>query len=173
MTKKKKQKYSPGRPTKLNVIIIDELVELLETGVHVETACSIAGIRKKDFYDWMKLALDPEKNNIYKTFRDRVRRAMGLTEKKTLLNVKEAGDKGDWRAAAWMLERRFPKRWAKQDPDKANEPTKVTFITQMGEDGVSQQVVKETSTDVMEQLENEDKSEQALFHEVEEPENAS
>ena len=31
-----------------------------------------------------------------------------------LRQIKEAAQNGDWRAAAWMLERRYPEKWGRR-----------------------------------------------------------
>ena len=37
--------------------------------------------------------------------------------------IKDAAQNGDWRAAAWMLERRYPEKWGRRRPvRKDTEP---------------------------------------------------
>jgi hypothetical protein len=51
-------------------------------------------------------------------FGERLKRARGQSEQQYLKLIRDAADKPQyWRAAAWALERRFPKHYAPRSPD--------------------------------------------------------
>jgi hypothetical protein len=95
---RKKIKYTEQRA--------DRICELLKTGCTIEIACRAARISTRTFSRWKKDI--PE-------FRERVEADEIFIEPMLLEKMIEHGIT-DWRALAWILERRFPSRWgAKQE----------------------------------------------------------
>ena len=82
---------------------VAELVAAVETGVSIESACSIAGIHRSTWYEWRER---PE-------IEARLDRALAIAESRLLDSIREAG-RDDWRASAWILERRYPETWSKR-----------------------------------------------------------
>ncbi len=99
-----------GRPTKLTPRVAACIYRALRSGLYIETAVVMAGISRSTFYYWLKRAADDD--GIYREFSDTVAREMAYAEIQTVAIITEAA-KTDWKAGAWLLERRFSERWSK------------------------------------------------------------
>jgi transposase len=122
-------------PVQLTDDLIEEVADLLLDGNYIETACQVVGLSKKRFYQYMtegKQAEEKkwlgEKLNSYERrtliFRNAVRSSMAEAEARDLRQIRLAGTR-DWKALAWRLERRAPKRWGKRaDVTSGGEPLK-------------------------------------------------
>ena len=84
-------------------IKIAELVAVVETSVSIESACAMVGIHRSTWYEWRER---PE-------IEARLDRALAVAESRLLDSIREAG-RDDWRASAWILERRYPETWSKR-----------------------------------------------------------
>lgn len=103
-------KNKGGRPSKIDAEVTQTIANLLRCGAMVDAACAAAGIDRATFYRWMKAAEDG--NVAYSGFRDQIKRALADCENSLVAGIRLAG-KTNWTALAWLLERRFPSRWAK------------------------------------------------------------
>lgn len=103
-----------GRPSKLSDEVTDRICDVLRAGGYTATAVSVAGVGRSTFTDWMERG-DPDgtrKDNApYREFREKVEYALAEGETRNVALIARAGSK-DWKAAAWLLERRHPDRWA-------------------------------------------------------------
>lgn len=70
-----------------------------------ETAAEIAGITSKTLRAWLS-----SKAPKYREFQADVARVEGETERKLVATIIKAG-KADWKAAAWILERKYRRNW--------------------------------------------------------------
>lgn len=132
-----------GRPTKLTPEVKEAIVNQIRIGNYIETAALVAGISKQSLYDWLKRGREA-KRGIYKDFLDAVEQAQAEAEARDLSLIDEAGhgmaavvikesyEKNkegqlvlierteekrvtkDWRAIAWRLEKKHPKKYGKQ-----------------------------------------------------------
>lgn len=84
--------------------IIDKIVENIRLGAPFVVACNVAGISRATFRDW-RIA-DP-------TIDERLKAAQGDFETTHLRNIRNHSAE-DWKASAWVLERRVPHRYAKK-----------------------------------------------------------
>jgi hypothetical protein len=81
--------------------------------MHLETACELAGIDYSTFRRWMQKgaeshpASSPKRE--FSDFCEDVTRAIAKSEAALLGKIQSSPD---WRAQGWILERRFPERWA-------------------------------------------------------------
>lgn len=126
-TPKPKKKLGPPFRAHLRLTpkLQEELCNLLLDGNYVETACAVVGLPKKSFYAFMRQGRDAaeacEKEGRRPTaqerkfikFNEAVRSAMAEAEARDIRNLRMAGAH-DWRALAWRLERRHPKRWGQR-----------------------------------------------------------
>lgn len=124
-----KKQLAPGRPSP----IMDEttesaLLDYIRIGTPIRKAVAAVGIAEKTFYNWMtrglnereRLATVPNaKSNltegVYLQFLQNVERARGEAVTKKVAVIAKAGNEGDWRAAAWWLERQSPEEFGKTD----------------------------------------------------------
>ncbi len=53
-----------GRPSKLDNSRVEELVKWLKLGYYIEDACTMAGIAKQTYYNWVAKAESEEEQNI-------------------------------------------------------------------------------------------------------------
>lgn len=121
-------KKGRGRPTKFDQKKQDKIITALKQGSYVESAAAFAGIDKVTLYRWLKRGareIDRLENagprakvkkteSVYVDFCNAVEQAMAEAEIRDLTTVSKAAKDGDWRAAAWRLERRHPKKWGRQ-----------------------------------------------------------
>lgn len=92
-----------------------KIVQLVQAGNYIETACVAAGIGRRTFYRWWKRG-NPDgedaEDERFRQFRQAVEEAQSIGEAR-LVNLIRAEASNDPRLAAWMLERKFPERWAR------------------------------------------------------------
>ena len=62
--------------------------------------------------DWLRRGAR-EKSGLYHEFNEAVARAMATGETRALAIIRNAATE-HWQAAAWMLERRHPKKWGRR-----------------------------------------------------------
>jgi transposase len=90
----------------------DRLLDNLREGMSIRAACTQSGIGERTYYRWLDECEDGE-------WTLEVEAAKDFAEAVSLSKLKMLGDeKADWRAYAWILERRYPDRWgAKKEVD--------------------------------------------------------
>lgn len=106
------------RQTECRPEVIEMICEDLRQGLTIRAASIRAGITEQTYHRWNNREEEP-----YRTFREAVARAIADSEQALLASVRRAasGSEGvpyDWRAAAWLLERRFHETWGPK-PEKA------------------------------------------------------
>lgn len=92
-----------GRPTKYRREIVDAIIAAIEAGATYDLAAAAAGISTDTLGRWRK-----EKP----LFAELMREAEGKGAVK-LLRVIDTAAVDDWRAAAWKLERRYPREYGR------------------------------------------------------------
>jgi len=107
------RKKKTGRPPKLDDIAVQKICEALSVGSYIESAAAYAGVTKVTLYAWLK-AGNRQKRGKYREFLNAVEQAMEMGEMAHVNNIAEKS-KGDWKASAWMLERKFPKKWGRKE----------------------------------------------------------
>jgi transposase-like protein len=99
-----------ARKTKLTPDVQQRIVDAIGQGATYELAAQYGGIAQSTFYDWM---------NKHPEFSEAVKSAEGKAAIKWLALIDKAArgteDRpGQWQAAAWKLERRYPYVYGKQ-----------------------------------------------------------
>ena len=129
-------RYKKGSTPKLTNKLIQEIVNYIKMGSYVETAAAAAGISKDTFYRWLKNAKKEDASPLERKLSDAVEKALAIAELRDLDVIDRAtqGPNG-WKAAAWRLERKSPKKWGRQaggeDRQKSNSIT-VCFVDPNG-----------------------------------------
>lgn len=82
------------------------ILELLAAGVPVTLATAAAGVARSTFYQWMQTD-------------DRWRRDVDAAQVASVAplidRIRSAAEQGQWQAAAWLLERRWPSEFGRRD----------------------------------------------------------
>jgi hypothetical protein len=95
-----------GRPTKRTPTTREAILASIEKGLPFSLACSRAGVSHEFFLQWRQD--DPE-------FESLVAQACSVSVEHNLQVVRRAAANGDWKAAAWMLERSHPKMFSRPE----------------------------------------------------------
>lgn len=102
-----------GRPTKLTAETTKKICDAILVGSTYKAAAQYAGVNYSTFRMWMKRGEDG-KGRKFVEFLETVETANASAQVYFATNIKSAATAGDWRAAAWMLERRFPKAYGQR-----------------------------------------------------------
>ena len=95
-----------GRRTKCTKKLTDRMCELLEIGFTHRLACKAVGITPKTFYAW-RVRGEEQKRGLFRDFLQRTSEAEAKCLENVLATIQIASIEGNWKAAAWVAERRF------------------------------------------------------------------
>lgn len=109
-----------ARPTKYNEITARKICDAIRLGATYELAAAYAGINYDTFNEWRKK---------YSAFSESIKKSEGLGAIGWLAKIEQAAKDGDWRAAAWKLERRHPKAFGKHITYEEIAPEKIPDLT--------------------------------------------
>jgi hypothetical protein len=102
---------------------IKRLITAISKGATYVLACNYAGISYNTFISWMKKGerqLDnDEEGDDYLDFYCSVKKAEGVAVQGWLILIEEAAKNGNWQAAAWKLERRYPNEYGRFTAEKS------------------------------------------------------
>ena len=116
-----------GRPSRIfETDRVEEFLQLIQDGVDFNIAADSARLARSTVFEWLKKGREIQnrdddlsdlssKDIAYLDFLERFTRARVSPEVKAVESISKSIEKGSWRAAAWILEHRFPERWS---PDR-------------------------------------------------------
>ena len=143
----------PGRPHKLTSELAEAIIEDVLSGLYVSQVALRNGVHPDTIRNWVRWGLEPEAPEPFASFAQRFIEADIAVEKKTIRQIRDGAEPhnettrknvtrtnaqgeteteeveqvstkpGDWRAAAFFAERRWPKRWgqAKEGQNAAQD----------------------------------------------------
>jgi hypothetical protein len=90
-----------------------EILESIEVGMNITDACELSGICRETFYNWKRA--DPTA--------ERLLRETALKAKKRNIGlINKHATEGDWKAAAWWLERKYQEEFSlRRHKEKDNQ----------------------------------------------------
>lgn len=98
-----------SRPTKFTPETVARLLKAVRAGLPYHLAAEAAGISETTFYEWQRGEFPRGADKALKAqFSEELTRARGESALRLMALISSAAP-DDWRAAAWILERRFPK----------------------------------------------------------------
>lgn len=113
-----------GRPTKLTPKVQERIGKAIEDGLPYETAARLAGVSYDSFNRWLhdgEAGIEP-----YCKFYKHIKECEAKGEEELLNRIKETGASGKaWQANAWILERRYPERYAKSEKLQVDQKTEL------------------------------------------------
>jgi hypothetical protein len=105
----------PGRPTKFTKDTRDKIVQAIQMGATYELAAQFGGVSYDTFNNWMKRGAEGvEGDQAFVDFFETVKQAEGKAAVGWLAKIEVAANDGNWQAAAWKLERRYPGEYGRQ-----------------------------------------------------------
>ena len=120
-----------ARPTKFTESTVKKLLDAIRIGGSYESACRYAGITYSTFDMWRDGAFPRKTDPALKIeFFEGLTRAMGEADTSDLAAVRSAAKSGDWRAAAWGLERRHPAEYGKREAVDVTHRINLTIMAE-------------------------------------------
>lgn len=111
----RRRKAKPlGRPSEFTAEVEKAILDALAAGASIRSACGAAGIGTTTFYRWLSQAEGADAPEHFRAFRDASTRARSQARVAYAAVIRRAANEGDWRAAAWFLERSEPEEWAQR-----------------------------------------------------------
>lgn len=104
-----------GRPEILNDALMLQICECIATGLSVLSACAYCNISRESYYHWKKLGKE-KPDSIYGLFLANIKQADVQGEIRLLTDIQRDAS---WQSKAWILERRWPKKWGRKNIIKA------------------------------------------------------
>ena len=101
-----------ARPTKLTPEVQELIVDGINAGLTFRLTCARAGVNPSTFYRWLDQG-EAAKTGRYREFCEAVERAKADSALRLVSQITLQAPT-DWRAAAFMLERRFPDDYGKR-----------------------------------------------------------
>jgi hypothetical protein len=142
-------KKNAGRKTALLQPNLEQtLLDYIRIGTPIRNAVVAAGITETSFYSWinrgmaererLKLVKGAKENStevVFLKFLEQVERAKAEAVAKKVAVIAKSGNDGDWRAAAWWLERQLPEEFGKTDKLEigGNNGEPIRIQVEMGE----------------------------------------
>ena len=102
-----------GRKIKLTPRLERKIIMYTKEGNSTKTVCQCVGIDESTYYRWMERAKKGEEP--FASFASRLTRAKAIGEFNLIKQIIKATQKPKkWQAAAWLLERMYPVRYARK-----------------------------------------------------------
>lgn len=108
-----------GRPSRFNAQVLEIVCKGVKLGLSYERAAENAGVSRSVLHRW--IAADNAGKVQYRGVCDALAKARAEGETRLLARVIKAGEE-DWRAAAWILERRHPDQYARVERRELTGP---------------------------------------------------
>lgn len=101
-----------GRRPKLTPELTEQLCALIRDGHYLAHAAEAVGVHRSTVHRWLQRGAEA-KSGPYRAFYDAFKKAEAELQQRCLERIQQAADNGTWQAAAWLLERRFPRYWSR------------------------------------------------------------
>lgn len=100
-----------GKP-KLTKDLVKRAISLKERGLSNQDICIACGISESAFYRWQEQG---GKSELQRELVEGLKRAEAGYKDALLDSILQAGYEKDWKAHAWLLERKYPKEFGRVD----------------------------------------------------------
>lgn len=119
-----KGRAGKGYPRKFTRATRKAILEGVASGLFPSTAAGLAGVSASALSQWLTQGRDhPETYPDKAKFVLDMEQAEAVAESGMFDKIKEAADEEkDWKAAAWLLERRKPERWGRANKVEVSGP---------------------------------------------------
>lgn len=122
-----------GRPTLLDDERMQRICNALRDGASIEHASRSAGIHRATYHNWMERGRTERDRRAagipaddheqpFLDFLDAVEKAQSDAVVNLIGEIANHARNGTWQAAAWILERKYPKEWGRFDRTEHTGP---------------------------------------------------
>ena len=123
------------RKNKLNEDLISEASRLVKAGLHLSHVAQALGISRQTFYNWLRKGEETQKGLEYR-FYEEITKAEAEAIARNVALIQKAAQEGNWQAAAWWLERKYPEEWGRKDRVNVDTDEGIVIkIHKVGSDG--------------------------------------
>lgn len=105
-------------------------LDCVKLGMPIVDCCAYSGVPESTYHDAMEMArraIGDGRDSKYVEFSEAVARARGEFVRNNLAIIQAAAVKKDWKASAWLLERRRPKDYGPTQ-NATPEPQAITIV---------------------------------------------
>ena len=100
-----------ARPAKLTPELTQEITTYIRDGNSPTISATLVGISPSTYFNWMSKGSNQEPR--FMEFLESIKRANAQSIVNRVAHISRAADSGNWRAAAWLLERMAPESFGK------------------------------------------------------------
>ena len=100
-----------ARPAKLTPELTQEITTYIRDGNSPTISATLVGISPSTYFNWMSKGSNQEPR--FMEFLESIKRANAQSIVNRVAHIARAADGGNWRAAAWLLERMAPESFGK------------------------------------------------------------
>jgi len=126
-------KKGTGRRTLLDDQVLERISNALRNGAYIHHACEASGISTSTYHNWLErgrnerdrqnAGLKPDTAEApYLEFLEAIEKAQAEGALDLLGEIANHARNGTWQAAAWILERKFPRQWGRFDRTEHTGP---------------------------------------------------
>lgn len=136
-----------GRPTKLTKELQTRICEYIYSGSSKQDAALLCGITRKTLENWLERG-KTEELGMYVDFAEAVETALAAFKQTQIDLIATAAEK-HWQAAAWLLERRFPREWGRREAleveahSEHKQTNEIIFPTELLQDPEAKELLKQ------------------------------
>jgi len=117
-----------GRPPCFSEEAAERVLEAVRLGLPYKQAARYGGVSYSTLNRWRQAGQCEDGPEHLREFWRQLEEANGEAALRLLGRIDEAAAEGDWKAASWILERRFPRMWGK-NVDRHSDPLEPLFDT--------------------------------------------
>jgi len=121
-----------ARPAKLTPELTQEITAYIRDGNSPTVSATLVGISPSTYFNWMSKGSNHEPR--FMEFLESIKRANAQSIVNQVAHIARAADSGNWRAAAWLLERKAPESFGKEstrspevDTQTLEKPLKISI----------------------------------------------
>jgi transcriptional regulator with XRE-family HTH domain len=120
-----------SRSYKLHEQTVVEAERLAKSGMTREHTARALGIAPSTYSRWLEIGENAEdEEKLERKLYDRVLKAEGEAIARNVALVQKAAQDGNWQAAAWWLERRYPNDYARKERLDIQERKNVKYVAE-------------------------------------------
>lgn len=121
-----------GRKSKLTEELIETASKLISAGNYQKHVAQYLNLSEETWYRWLREG-ERGKSGLKRQFYESIKKAEAEAIARNVALIQKAAQEGNWQAAAWWLERKFPEEWGRNRLDIHTEGDTIIRIVEVGE----------------------------------------